>query len=182
MAKEEEWRLVKYLHTPSTEEAEGVFARFAEAPFGRLLVDTFKIHTDPESWMVGAGLVGNVRTEGITPSMHLSLNDPEIHLKVYNWSIDKIHQSEWGSVGSAKVIAEITCSPEHAGIWRADKGHERRWEINVRFPGSYGIALPSKLGRWTFRMLSDFAQQASEFYDPLREQPTFWDGRDSRTL
>lgn len=177
----EELQLINYLHKSSTAEAEGIFDKFTEVPFGRLLVDTFKTHTDPNSWMVGWGIVGNVATEGITPSIWLSLNDPVVKLAVYNFSMDMIPRSEWDTLGFARVITEITSSPEHAGTWRADKGHERRWEIGVRFPGSHGLALPSRLGKWTFKMLSDFAQQASEFYDPLRELPTFWDGKDSRT-
>lgn len=183
MPEKEEWRLIKYLHEPSDGEAEEYFARFQEAPFGQLLVDTFKTHTDPDSWLVGSGIVGNVTTEGerITPSMRLSLNDPKVTLNIYNLPIDWISRSEWDPIGRARVKAEITSSPEEMNTWRADLGHERRWEIGVRFPGSYGIALPSKSGRWLFKMLADFSQQASEFYDPLREQPTFWDGQDSRT-
>lgn len=114
--------------------------------------------------------------------MRLSLNDPKITLEVFNLPINWISQSAWDPLDRAKVRAEIISSPEYAGTWRADKGHERRWEMGVSFPGSQGIAIPSKLGRWLFKMLSDFSQQASEFYNPLREQPTFWDGKDSRTL
>ena len=174
------WRLINGFHVPTQEEKETFFSEFDTLPYGSLLASTFKARTIEQSWMVGEGIVGNIQNLEQDASMHLTLRqDLDVILRFYNGPLEEIPES-FGRIGASEEIAIITSRARETGVWAYGRGYQKRWGLNIRFPN--GIYLPTKLGKWVLGALSDFAQSASEFYDPLHEQPTFrsgWDGIDS---
>lgn len=171
--------MVNQLSEASPEQAEALFTSLKETQFAGLLVGTFKAHTDPETWMMDKSqIIGNVEVEGIEPSMRLYNNYGNVVLEIYDWSSLWIPESRFAMVGSADVLAEITCRPAQEGVWAYGRGNARKWVIDVRC--QRGIILPTKHGKWLFSLLSEFSMKASEHYDPLSEQPIFWDGKGER--
>ncbi|MBI2032557.1 MAG: hypothetical protein HYT09_02830 [Candidatus Levybacteria bacterium] len=187
MGTVEAWRLISTLHKATPEEIAAAYQEIAQFPYGELIASAFQKHVREDGLMIGDGvIVGEVADEGIVASMRLKAptrgTEHAIHdsvsLHVYGGPMSKIPESPFSVVGALDSIAFIRAGTTEAMSWAYGRGNLRKWTLYASLGESRGLYLPSKTGKWALRFLADFAEQASEFYDPLSEQPDFWDGED----
>ena len=166
----QESKLVSSLHIPTEEEAQIASFEFAKNPHGRLLWSAFRKIADPQSWYLGTRkVVANLANSDLNLCATLSfpshtLEDEVLWLIIHTGNIDYLPAEGWISVSSDKIL-EISSKPSNISSEYYDRENNRK--PNALFVLLKEIPLPSTRGRFLLRLLDEFAEEASLFYQSV---------------